>query len=670
MNPTKVVFVYSLAFLLVGWHQAGRLAEWFDDQALSSEGLVSELAFSAAVTLREKVLTWGPGRLKIDEDRLLSLFPADLTIGARAGAPTAAPPLIPMATGLPPPDREGRPPEPRPAAPLLIDGPGPTAAAGTGASAAPDEKLLAALPRETARARTPGADSFNPARVLLLGDSMMLEGLGPQLQRELKKYEGLSVNRDGRYGTGLTRLDNFDWLAYFVQMLEKYRPDLVILTLGGNDPQDMVSPGQKRVGVGGDDWRRIYGERVADLLGRAEARGVRVFWVGLPIMGLEPYGSRVAVINQVVRAGCEAAPNCRFWDSWLTVADAQGCYSTYLPDAQGRSARVRGKDKIHLTEFGGRIMAEQFLAETADWADYRQKSEEEGPAPAVQPGEQPPLAPSAGDGRDESDLPAAGGRISERKFFSPLRNKETAYYLALPGDGSGYPGPYPVVFLLHGAWDGHDAWVKQMGDRRLAELADRFGLILVMPDGEPFGWYLDGLESAIESYLIAELMPHILSSRPEADPERVGLTGLSMGGHGALTLALKYPELFKAVGAMSAVTDLAAHAGDSHKLNRQLKIEKVLGPAGEGGGRWRPFDARRLTGARPEVLAGKPLLISAGLSDSLTLAENRAYHRLLVGLNIDHLYREVPGGHDWRFWSSQLPLHLEFMSEKLRSGKK
>jgi len=670
LSPTKVVFVYGLAFLLVTFHQAGRLAEWFDDLALESQGLVSAAAFEASAVLKEYVIPYGPAALNRAEDRLLArLNPSGADPAPDTPPPTSAeaetPPTL---TAEPDPgpgpnqpgpaeesDLEGLPPdywEAASTAPRTLAGQDEAAAP----PAAPGPTETARLPdqfRPGQRPFLPPAEgqAFNPSRVLLLGDSMMLEGLGPPLQRELKKYEGLSVNRDGRYGTGLARLDNFDWLAYFDQMLDKYTPDLVIITLGANDTQDMVIPGRKRLNVATEDWNQIYAERVADLLSRAAAKRVTVFWVGLPIMGQEPYGQRVANINRVTAEICGRTANCRFWDSWLSVADGQGRYATFLPDGAGKTLRVRAKDNIHLTETGGRLMAEKFLQATRAWADYRQKTEE---SEAV-------LAPSAG----EVEAPAAAlGRVTSHKFVSPALGKESNFFIAAPDLSEASPGPFPVVFLLHGAWDGSEAWVKNIGAEALAELSARLGLILVMPDGEPFGWYLDGRETAVETYLIEELMPLIFTLKA-ADRSRVGITGLSMGGHGALTLTLKHPELFRAVGAMSGITDISAHGGAAHKVDPQLKIDRVLGPAGPDGRNWRAFGARGLTEKNPAALAGKAVILSVGRGDSLTLAENRAYHLFLNSLKINHVYNETAGGHDWKYWSAELPVHLEFMAGHL-----
>ena len=671
LNPTKIVFVYVAALCLVCFHQAGQVADWLDEVALGSGRFVSEIAFKLSADLRSSVVPRGPAQMNRAEDRLLALAPA----GLMGQKPEALPQLPGFSfqvarklDPLPPTDRIEEPARPGPIGPPTFI---------YQAAYRPDNPFPAAADDDLPKV-------FNPASVLLLGDSMMLEGLGPQLQRELKKNDGLEVYRDGRYGTGLTRLDAFDWLDYFDQILAKYDPDLIIITLGANDAQDILDPDgpKKRIRVAGAEWNAIYAGRVRELLAKAARRDVKVFWVGLPIIGRGEQLSRwFANINSITAEVCSSAANCRYWDAWLSVADEQGRYTAFTRSAEGKSVRIRAKDAIHLTEDGGRLMTRKFLAETSDWADYGQSSplpDEPAPlentpptppaaaAPTVEtPSEQPAPAPSAGE-TDEDDQTAepSAGVVSEHRLFSRIRGKDTVYFMAAPSG----TGPFPTVFLLHGAWDGAGTWAEHLGRANLAQLAAEHELVLVMPDGEPFGWYLDGLETAIESYLIKELIPEVLRNNPAMDADRMAVTGLSMGGHGALTLALKYPRLFKAAGAMSGVTDLTAHGG-LDKPNPNLHIDRVLGLPGRNGRLWHRHSAHGMTESDPKAWAGRPLIISVGRDDLLTFAENRAYHELLTRLKIAHVYREDDGGHNWDYWAGQLPAHLEFIGGRLRALK-
>ena len=77
-------------------------------------------------------------------------------------------------------------------------------------------------------------------RVLLVGDSMMMEGLGPTLHHRLRKRDNLDVHREGKYSSGLSRPDFYNWFENLPIMLEEYQPDLLIMSLGANDTQDIV----------------------------------------------------------------------------------------------------------------------------------------------------------------------------------------------------------------------------------------------------------------------------------------------------------------------------------------------------------------------------------------------------------------------------------------------
>ena len=632
LNPFKISIIYFLAFFLVLFHQADKLALWLDDQG--------EYGEAAASFLREAVIPHGPAQMKDFEDQLLAAWP-DVSVGAKFASQDKAWPANEKrhvkvdssfeAQDDPLPFTVESTPEAATASLITTPVPVPLS------THAPqqDERLIT-LP--------------NFKKVLLLGDSMMLEGIGPPLQRLLKEQPGLEVSRDGRYGTGLCRLDVFDWLAYFDQMLLKYSPELIIITLGANDPQDIVEPGKKRVFFGSDDWNTMYGQRVQDLLKRAADKNASVFWLGLPIMGREAYGEKIANINKITQEACEATANCRFWDAWLSVADKDNKYTVYSTDAAGKHVRIRAKDSIHLTESGGEIMAEKFFTALKTWASF---GAEENLLASSAPQE---IAPAAGSLENEGLQEAVLEVVS---FYSPARAKETAFYVARPKVSD---EKIPLVFLLHGAWDNYQSWIKH-GQKEILALAAKHNIMLIMPDGEPFGWYLNGRQTPIEAYLIDELLPYALKNYA-VDKNRLGILGLSMGGHGAFTLALKHDGLFKAVGSMSGVMDITRHAGPA-KIDQSLKLQDALGPYENNQALWQQNSAYWLTVNNPQRLKDVALIFSVGKSDKLVLKENQIYHQLLLDLGLQHQYDEVAGAHDWQFWLSQLPLQLEYFAQHL-----
>lgn len=82
--------------------------------------------------------------------------------------------------------------------------------------------------------------------MLPVGDPMMMGGFGPVLQRILRKHPDLEVVREGGYSTGLSRQDYFGWPVQLEKLVEKYSPDMAVICMGANDPQDIIDKNRKR----------------------------------------------------------------------------------------------------------------------------------------------------------------------------------------------------------------------------------------------------------------------------------------------------------------------------------------------------------------------------------------------------------------------------------------
>src|SRR5579859_7829669 len=128
----------------------------------------------------------------------------------------------------------------------------------------------------------------------------------------------------------------------------------------------------------------------------------------------------------------------------------------------------------------------------------------------------------------------------ELKFFSKSLNKATAADVLLPECDSS--GPFAVMYLLHGLSDDHTIWQRRTSIERYVQ---DLPLIVVMPDGGR-GFYTDAKEGmAWESSIVKDLVQFV-DGRFQTKANRAGrcVGGLSMGGYGALKLALKYPDMF------------------------------------------------------------------------------------------------------------------------------
>jgi len=626
LTPLTMVIVYLLAFVLVAFHESDRLLGRLETVCLDWSCSSSTLD---RIRDLQKAAEKSPlGKIIAAEKRVLGLFQGGPLIGGSEAEIGGAGNTAPVQVSLAAPATESP-----PVGPVRIP--------------RPEEETEPSFKEEKRPAR------LEPRTVLIAGDSMILEGFGVALQRRLKEYQGLTVIREGVYSSGLARPDYFDWQPYLKELLDEHRPDLLVLSLGANDPQDIVDEKGKRHFCATDSWNEIYAGRVRRLLETAAARGVLTFWVGLPIMAIEKYGRKIANINAVVERECARFPKCHFVDTWLVLADSENEFTTYRKKADGRRLRIRAKDGIHLTETGGRILTRHFLKVAAPFVQWPGQTAEAGPLTLADRSGRPVVI---GQNRPETD----GAQVVLMSFFSKLRNQETSYYAFVPQavrDG----GAFPVLYLLHGAWDDYTAWKVQAEDE-LKKLADTHRIIIVTPDGGRFGWYADSPfdpANQIESYFFQELMPHVEQTLPVLKDRR-GLAGLSMGGHGAVVLALRHPGAFMSVSAMSGILDLTRHR------HRDWELDRVFGPYNSNNkDLWEQHSAYHLCLEKDDYLKSLPLLLTVARDDPWALADNRFFHQRLNKLKIAHIYREGPGNHDWTYWKSQLPVHAAFHARVL-----
>jgi len=218
---------------------------------------------------------------------------------------------------------------------------------------------------------------------------------------------------------------------------------------------------------------------------------------------------------------------------------------------------------------------------------------------------------------------------------------------------------YPVVYLLHG-WSGkYDNWAKKTD---LGILSDQYEFIIVCPDGGYAGWYLDSpinKESQYETYIAKEVVQFVDSNyRTISETQGRFVCGLSMGGHGAISLLAKYPGTYAAAGSMSGVM----HLNDS---TQRYGIIELLGEYEKNKDQWEKYSAIN----QIEKLAGhkKGILIDCGIEDRF-IESNRAIHKKLMDLNIKHVYIERPGGHSWDYWTNALEYHLLFFKKTLNKS--
>ncbi|MBV9216245.1 MAG: DUF459 domain-containing protein [Acidobacteria bacterium] len=199
-----------------------------------------------------------------------------------------------------------------------------------------------------------------PAKFLLIGDSLMIEGFGPALEKAINARAGFTAVRNGVYSTGLNRFDYFDWSAKAEELIKDNKPDALIVMFGANDGQGITDLEGKDHPLGTPEWSTTYAKRVNAFLTRISPLVKKIYWVGHPIPGNENFYKKISAMNPVYESEAAKFPNVVYVNEWDRFA-VNGKFSPKVTDDDGRSGAVKNSDGIHVTDFGGKIMASVVL---------------------------------------------------------------------------------------------------------------------------------------------------------------------------------------------------------------------------------------------------------------------------------------------------------------------
>ena len=281
-----------------------------------------------------------------------------------------------------------------------------------------------------------------------------------------------------------------------------------------------------------------------------------------------------------------------------------------------------------------------------------------------------------------SDVLCFGGQVRRYQHQSTCNSCAMTFTVYLPPEVSA-DSPAPCVLWLSGLTCSDMNFVEKAGAFRVAS---KRGLALLIPDtsprgqevpdspdydlGQGAGFYVDATQEPwkkhfnMYSYLLKELIPQVGEFLPQVDvrPGRLSISGHSMGGHGALTLYLKNPDLFASCSAFAPI----CHPCDcpwGHKC-----LGEYLGA--ENQEQWKQFDAVELLRSQGDSVREKPaILVSQGASDKF-LQDQLKPHTLVEAaesVGVPLLYKEIPGyDHSYYFISTFIAEHLKHHADCLK----
>lgn len=210
-----------------------------------------------------------------------------------------------------------------------------------------------------------GQDVGAQSPVLLIGDSMMRLP-ARALERDLAKLPDVAVASFASIGTGLARLDAFDWLAKIDELCAAHRPKTAVVALGANDRQPMMVEHVGLVQPGTPEWDAEYAARVGRAMDRLLAGGCeKIIWLQLPPMREPVVAEFARRLNDLVAAQAAQRPQVVAHDFSALVADRRtGGYTDRRMDPLTAAAiAVRDADGIHLAPDGARLLAEALIKE-------------------------------------------------------------------------------------------------------------------------------------------------------------------------------------------------------------------------------------------------------------------------------------------------------------------
>ena len=211
---------------------------------------------------------------------------------------------------------------------------------------------------------------------------------------------------------------------------------------------------------------------------------------------------------------------------------------------------------------------------------------------------------------------------------------------------------YPVVYLLHGCGGNYASWITIKPE--LPQLASQYNLIIVCPDGLINSWYWNSplnKDMQFEDYISDEVIRYTDSHyRTIADRSARAISGLSMGGHGAMWNAIRHRDVFGAVGSTSGGLDI-------RPFPTNWKMQNQLGEFASNKKRW---DEHTVINLIPSLKDGDlAIIIDCGVDDFF-LEVNRRAHQSLLDHNIKHDYIERPGAHNNAYWTNSIDYQLLF----------
>jgi S-formylglutathione hydrolase FrmB len=268
----------------------------------------------------------------------------------------------------------------------------------------------------------------------------------------------------------------------------------------------------------------------------------------------------------------------------------------------------------------------------------------------------------------QSAFAAPTARIECKSLPSKILARPVNYCTVLPPSyHADKTRKFPVLYFFHGLGDNEQMFVHGGTFNLVQDLWERkqIGEFLIVTPEAGATFYINSHSGKVryEDFLVREFLPGIEARyRVKAGRSNRGVSGVSMGGFGALHLSFRHPELFAAVSAQSPalMTEIPAVARNAGNGMRSRVLGETFGSPPDPA-----FWERNspITLAKKANLAGLKIYFDCGDRDDYGFEEGaKALDNVLTSRRIPHEAHIYPGRHDWQYFAEHLPDSLQFQS--------
>ncbi|VGO22842.1 alpha/beta hydrolase [Pontiella sulfatireligans] len=245
--------------------------------------------------------------------------------------------------------------------------------------------------------------------------------------------------------------------------------------------------------------------------------------------------------------------------------------------------------------------------------------------------------------------------LIESRFDSQVLDLSLGANIILPEHPNAWNEPPAVLYLLHGLSDDHTIWSRRTSIERYAR---DYNLVIVMPDAYK-SFYCDMKHGSNYLAFMADELPMLIKRwlNVSSNPKNTFVAGLSMGGYGAVKLALGRPGQYAAAASLSGALDIASHINDDWNESRLRTFEAVFGSLNHVPNSSNDLIAQ-IKGL--DTIPETKFYACCGTEDYL-YQDSVAFRGTAAAKGLHLTYEESAGEHEWGFWDNYIQRVLEWL---------